>query len=130
MTLYPLRSCKISIHTPAKGVTYKCWFSDSTIEISIHTPAKGVTAEKAEYAGLSVISIHTPAKGVTFIFFAIFLPLHISIHTPAKGVTGHTAVVNRSVCNFNPHSREGSDNASICSDVGSSLFQSTLPRRE
>ena len=35
-----------------------------------------------------------------------------------------------SSCNFNPRSREGSDNLSIWSYLTHKLFQSTLPRGE
>ena len=34
-------------------------------KISIHTPAKGVTNVEIDGANVKVISIHTPAKGVT-----------------------------------------------------------------
>ena len=35
--------------------------------------------------------------------------LHISIHTPARGVTRSINTTRRMLCNFNPHSRKGSD---------------------
>ncbi|EEA82729.1 hypothetical protein CLONEX_01345 [[Clostridium] nexile DSM 1787] len=35
--------CRISIHTPAKGVTANLWADVNQANISIHTPAKGVT---------------------------------------------------------------------------------------
>ena len=56
---------KISIHTPAKGVTNGTDVSGITATISIHTPAKGVT-NGTDVSGITAtISIHTPAKGVT-----------------------------------------------------------------
>ena len=61
---------------------------------------------------VGVISIHTPAKGVTMGDLLHFCRESISIHTPAKGVT---IVDNPAYCertNFNPHSREGSDDKS------------------
>ena len=61
IALFPL----ISIHTPAKGVTYTSTYKGKLAKISIHTPAKGVTCTVVcETDGCS-ISIHTPAKGVT-----------------------------------------------------------------
>ena len=56
---------RISIHTPAKGVTDPEGYQIYGLGISIHTPAKGVTdPEGYQIYGLG-ISIHTPAKGVT-----------------------------------------------------------------
>ena len=124
------------------------------VKISIHTPAKGVTNRKREYSNSRDISIHTPAKGVTcFVCWFFFtdnnfnphsregsdvlrykrppyqryfnphsregsdrLPnvsdngyISISIHTPAKGVTYSPLHHPNLWQNFNPHSREGSD---------------------
>ena len=56
---------RISIHTPAKGVTIKAQLSANKIQISIHTPAKGVTITSTTITSDVQISIHTPAKGVT-----------------------------------------------------------------
>ena len=122
----------ISIHTPAKGVTFDCFFlfihflnfnphsregSDSMecvgsrfpSQISIHTPAKGVTIPNLEFHQTIHISIHTPAKGVTNPQKALRDHVDISIHTPAKGVT-HKIISPCAIKNyFNPHSREGSD---------------------
>ncbi len=77
----------ISIHTPAKGVTWMICTEDLSTQISIHTPAKGVTSGPGNYSVAIVISIHTPAKGVTL--YRIWEEWR--------------------VCNFNPHSRKGSD---------------------
>ena len=58
----------------------------------------------------TIISIHTPAKGVTT--FILNFPEDvwgISIHTPAKGVTNRKFNTRSKNNNFNPHSREGSD---------------------
>ena len=66
--------------------------SDVTINrISIHTPAKGVTQRASRVFSLLPISIHTPAKGVTFPYFKSLSGISISIHTPAKGVTTGSA---------------------------------------
>ncbi len=54
----------------------------------------------------------------------------ISIHAPAKGAT-KTAPQNKLIWNnFNPRSREGSDNNISTAFLNFFLFQSTLPRRE
>ena len=78
---------KISIHTPAKGVTQFPGEGFKMPAISIHTPAKGVTGQLNGVTKYSDISIHTPAKGVTAGEQAGVLYIYISIHTPAKGVT-------------------------------------------
>ena len=63
---------------------------------------------------LAPISIHTPAKGVTVYTDQKDLQLEISIHTPAKGVTWLSGIVKCPACDFNPHSREGSDRVARC----------------
>ena len=99
-------------------------------KISIHTPAKGVTNSETELWPGAYISIHTPAKGVTWNSGEAMLQRDyfnphsregsdvldddmiagdgISIHTPAKGVTGYAVTI----------------------EVYTDQFQSTLPRRE
>ena len=77
-----------------------------------------------------LISIHTPAKGVTGIKDAMQNAWNISIHTPAKGVTNAGYTYNTLPGNFNPHSREGSDNLKAIYQITVIKFQSTLPRRE
>ena len=76
------------------------------------------------------ISIHTPAKGVTAHFHGCIFHILISIHTPAKGVTLRNNLCSQKFSNFNPHSREGSDQHRLCSVPSLQQFQSTLPRRE
>ena len=119
----------ISIHAPAKGATllnramhlFRFYFNPRSREgsdahgcdaccaviISIHAPAKGATICKNDLDTLVHISIHAPAKGATSDILAIRSDQVISIHAPAKGAT---------------YSRTFS--------FPSSLFQSTLPRRE
>ena len=123
---------RISIHTPAKGVTV-FWTNAKiyTVFISIHTPAKGVTKpEESKLKKNIYFNPHsregsdlTTFKGVRM--WQNFNPhsregsdsgkhntrntrSQISIHTPAKGVTLRITR-KRSDKNFNPHSREGSD---------------------
>ena len=97
------------------------------------------------------ISIHAPAKGATLkVLFAVFSRL-ISIHAPAKGATHFLGQQSVEKIDFNPRSREGSDDSTDgngnyeyisihapakgatryqISVVIGSKFQSTLPRRE
>ena len=102
----------ISIHTPAKGVTVTFFNCRRSRKISIHTPAKGVTMNTVAELEQNPISIHTPAKGVTSIQAESRRSLSISIHTPAKGVTRFFYQASRFKSDFNPHSREGSDQKS------------------
>ena len=55
------------------------------------------------------ISIHTPVKGVTLQRVQAILKKMISIHTPVKGVTNAGQFTLPATSDFNPHSREGSD---------------------
>ena len=146
------KKVRISIHTPAKGVTCSAGTRRGQEQISIHTPAKGVTEGNTSRKLLAEISIHTPAKGVTEQGVDGKSNKYISIHTPAKGVTDCVCSIHLPGNYFNPHSREGSDSTQQFllfllrnfnphsregSDVFSELlcstmylFQSTLPRRE
>ena len=78
------------------------------------------------------ISIHAPAKGATIITIIVLIGYKISIHAPAKGATSNyfhflyrflfqstlprrerrviSVRINMTI-NFNPRSREGSDNS-------------------
>ena len=78
--------------------------------ISIHTPAKGVTW--ALLLGRYLVSYFNPhsregsdGNGI----IAVDYEHKISIHTPAKGVTGRLGNHGLQKDYFNPHSREGSD---------------------
>ena len=59
-----------------------------------------------EYAG---ISIHAPVKGATPIISTSTRGCLISIHAPVKGATRNTSKTPALWCDFNPRSREGSD---------------------
>ena len=101
---------EISIHTPARGVTFICNLLNYYIKISIHTPARGVTDStsgtvkgtkdfnphsrkgsdgitRVQFTTIHRISIHTPARGVTIAYSVGGGRQSISIHTPARGVT-------------------------------------------
>ncbi len=56
--------------------------------------------------------------------------IQISIHAPAKGATPGKPERDIRRYYFNPRSREGSDQSATISCSPSSVFQSTLPRRE
>ena len=56
--------------------------------------------------------------------------LRISIHAPAKGATSFIWSSKSLSPNFNPRSREGSDNEILQRRTYRDKFQSTLPRRE
>ena len=70
---YLLTTLKISIHTPARGVTYIIIFYTLSVLISIHTPARGVTPLQLSIESDNFISIHTPARGVTLCNLISFL---------------------------------------------------------
>ena len=80
-------SKQISIHTPAKGVTWLDGFEVFPFNISIHTPAKGVTIFcKWDQQGKDYFNPHSREGSDNY--------------NPSAGVEQW---------NFNPHSREGSD---------------------
>ena len=79
------------------------------LPISIHAPAKGATLCSGGCGDLDGISIHAPAKGATIIHLLIQPPLPISIHAPAKGATESIICLMVLSRDFNPRSREGSD---------------------
>ena len=122
-------------------------------DISIHAPARGATSSFCVSFPRSPISIHAPARGATCYFYFSSPFSVISIHAPARGATQKQSSKAKSMENFNPRSREGSDSdrpvryrcterdfnprsregSDINSDCvlsSSLLFQSTLPRGE
>ncbi len=79
---------------------------------------------------LICISIHAPAKGATMPQPVHIPAFRISIHAPAKGATSSSVAIGSGSTNFNPRSREGSDEMHGRLNDGGQSFQSTLPRRE
>ena len=77
------------------------------------------------------ISIHAPARGAT-VLRGTTMPaaLFISIHAPARGATSFPFCLLSFFKNFNPRSREGSDNKYLPWFSCIPSFQSTLPRGE
>jgi len=119
----------VSIHTPARGVTFIARFNERRLEVSIHTPARGVTRSRLPLSNPLQVSIHTPARGVTCCTCGGYDLGSVSIHTPARGVTVLYVRRLRPWKCFNPHSRTGSDTKTIAS-LRSDVFQSTLPHGE
>ena len=105
-------SADISIRAPARGATID-WVSNPLCNaISIRAPARGATTIPIAEVKVSVISIRAPARGATnsvphFIHLILFqsaLPRgerRISM----SGLDMHK--------NFNPRSREGSDDCPV-----------------
>ena len=62
--------------------------------------------------------------------YAFFRCRLISIHAPARGATTSSSNTMIIIFNFNPRSREGSDERLNITDVDFEQFQSTLPRGE
>ena len=77
-------------------------------------------------AWLLLISIHAPVKGATVYGWSGGVDLSISIHAPVKGATSGHAVQLKRERDFNPRSREGSDQRRRRS-YSPRVFQSTLP---
>ena len=80
--------------------------------ISIHAPTKGATCLYKVRLQLDQISIHAPAKGATIQITICSNIIPISIHAPAKGAT-QTMYFQAVHLDFNPRSREGSDDGEI-----------------
>ena len=79
---------------------------------------------------LYLISIHAPAKGATFFHTKFYFFLLIFQSTLPRRERRFYVWVFLCINNFNPRSREGSDQADAESVEGRRRFQSTLPRRE
>ena len=77
-----------------------------------------------------LISIHAPARGATNLHSQSNNAVFISIHAPARGATGYNRCDLYPASDFNPRSREGSDDFILSMADLLYLFQSTLPRGE
>ncbi len=98
--------------------------------ISIHAPAKGATFHSARFFYQFLFQSTLPRRERPSIRFEDSYCLLISIHAPAKGATSGRRVLETITTDFNPRSREGSDEFK-CKHCGIvTVFQSTLPRRE
>ena len=97
--------------------------------ISIHAPAKGATSVVVIGANISAISIHAPAKGATTLFSFSFTNVIFQSTLPRRE-RPTIDPKQYTLLNFNPRSREGSDNRPEYNQSKHYKFQSTLPRRE
>ena len=82
------RSFRVSIHTPARGVTIThtsgFW---RTFCFNPHSRTGSDRQERRQPLGYRTVSIHTPARGVTHSVRRSGYGRGVSIHTPARGVT-------------------------------------------
>ena len=101
---------RVSIHTPARGVTAIGLLADLELYgFNPHSrtgsdkrgadargPPKSFNPHSRTGSDLTVrvivvnavtVSIHTPARGVTRLAVFLSVPQYVSIHTPARGVT-------------------------------------------
>ena len=101
---------------------------------------KGATIDALQEDMGSDISIHAPVKGATKADIKKYGPEYISIHAPVKGATSMWWTMASRETNFNPRSREGSDDyggggASLIADFnprsreGSDAYGVDDPRR-
>ena len=121
----------ISIHTPAKGVTWgRYWGIPEASDFNPHS-RKGSDGRLIRGYGPWSLFQSTLPQG-EWPYEAADIKWHrvISIHTPAKGVTMLPKRQPSHLNNFNPHSRKGSDVKCGYSTGQFVLFQSTLPQRE
>ena len=103
-------------------------YSNNTI--SIRAPAKGATCSTYLCFGIFLISIRAPAKGATTV--TVDCKCDCIDFNPRSREGSDDAREGRAGMsrNFNPRSREGSDFFLPCTCVTFSIFQSALPRRE
>ncbi len=124
-------SADISIHAPAKGATRLTKQSQQRLTISIHAPAKGATgpvwgtpdikrhfnprsregsdASQASQSAKEHISIHAPAKGATYITKDMCAVTKGFQSTLPRRERLANNKINSNAGDFNPRSREGSD---------------------
>ena len=120
----------ISIHTPAKGVTYRNQRkSHPWTDFNPHS-REGSDASQKTDEQKAAISIHTPAKGVTPFLPPLSPLMAISIHTPAKGVTHIRGVFMQENVRFQSTLPRREWHVVLIINLNYSEFQSTLPRRE
>ena len=141
----------ISIHAPAKGATTNATGAIGIVFISIHAPAKGATKNPRSCQRSNLISIHAPAKGATTDPSGLRIVCKFQSTLPRRERHTMNNFI-QTLQNFNPRSREGSDEdmsgkkpMTYCISIHapakgatvlevvfltSAPFQSTLPRRE
>ena len=83
--------------------------NDRDWRISIHTPARGVTHSQEQLCWMICISIHTPARGVTTLTrWTASASINFNPHSREGSDLWFARLADR-IYHFNPHSREGSD---------------------
>ena len=103
---------------------------ESTTLISIHAPARGATFSRICNFLHIQISIHAPARGATIlIYFSFFFSKNFNPRS-REGSDDRFQKPWTETVNFNPRSREGSDTSGTWANQIRLLFQSTLPRGE
>ena len=99
----------ISIHAPARGATRSGSASGERLRNFNPRSREGSDDKEAKEFYNSAISIHAPARGATRCWLSVLHSHPISIHAPARGATERTSDRTQGERNFNPRSREGSD---------------------
>ena len=100
------------------------------MSISIHAPARGATIYGRRKTQRRKISIHAPARGATFRVYQAYIGLKNFNPRSREGSDNKEDPAVFGHRNFNPRSREGSDKADGYATSSSYVFQSTLPRGE
>ena len=109
VVLLPLSQAKISIHAPARGATFSHFHASLFFNISIHAPARGATLFIHNPVDLLDISIHAPARGATDSLFCYFTFYSDFNPRSREGSDDFFRPAAYNQINFNPRSREGSD---------------------
>ena len=76
-----------------------------------------------------IVSIHAPAKEATSTSLGDGDCGGVSIHAPAKEATNSLRAFVSELSGFNPRPREGGDLDNLKTELSSTAFQSTPPRR-
>ena len=98
------------------------WMQYDLSDISIHTPARGVTFRLLATANDTHISIHTPARGVTMMGSKqSHTQTNFNPHS-RKGSDVRWRHEVPATVYFNPHSRKGSDRNGVGCSVYSVYF--------
>ena len=121
---------QISIHTPAKGVTFLSFgFPPFAFDFNPHSRKGSDKRRSCFWCRVEHFNPHSrKGSDKSVRLWLIIFP--ISIHTPAKGVTPPYFKDLIFSMYFNPHSRKGSDVIDDSTGDIISQFQSTLPQRE
>ena len=143
----------ISIHAPAKGATGRIPHKNA-IKTNFNPRSREGSDTRSMADRNTMLNFNPRSReGSDLIVYSLKLPLplfqstlprrerrsksqilsisaFISIHAPAKGATTGESGVTMPANDFNPRSREGSDEIKDKKILSIQIFQSTLPRRE